>query len=202
MTREIRFAILNLTNSVCQIAIYHIELPHLSKVRIRPSVSIFSAKLFRSMLFLFATLFHPSDVERSLVTSDKLLNLKGSVFSLTEKKWQYCQKISVRLLFLREKSYLCREKVAILPKNLHKVKNMQIKRNFYLQQLIDGKILEKHANLFSGNIRKYANLRITCKSVWQISNVLIILPQRLPVLFQAMFVHRPLAADSLPPPKE
>lgn len=99
MTREIRFAILNLTNSVCQIAIYHIELPHLSKVRIRPSVSIFSAKLFRSMLFLFATLFHPSDVERSLVTSDKLLNLKGSVFSLTEKKWQYCQKIFVKREF-------------------------------------------------------------------------------------------------------
>ena len=65
--------------------------------------------------------------------------LKGSVFSLTEKKWQYCQKIFVRLLFLRKKSYICREKVAILPKNLRKVKNMQIKRNFYLQQLIDGK---------------------------------------------------------------
>ena len=46
------------------------------------------------------------------------------------------------MLFLREKSSLCREKVAILPKNLRKVKNMQKKRNFYLQQLIDGKILE------------------------------------------------------------
>lgn len=28
----------------------------------------------KRMLFLFATLFHPSDVERSLVTSGKLLN--------------------------------------------------------------------------------------------------------------------------------
>ena len=47
--------------------------------------------------------------------------LKGTVFSLTEKKWQYCQKIFVRLSFLREKSSLCREKVAILPKNLRKI---------------------------------------------------------------------------------
>ena len=38
--------------------------------------------------------------------------------------------------------------------------------------------------------------------LWKISNNLIILPQRLLALFQAMFVHRPLAADSLPPPKE
>ena len=35
--------------------------------------------------------------------------------------------------------YLCEEKVAILPKNLRKVYTMQIKRNYYLQQLIDGK---------------------------------------------------------------
>ena len=38
-------------------------------------------------------------------------------------------------------------------------------------------------------------------NLWQISNVLTRF-QRLLALSQAMFVHRPLAADSLPPPKE
>lgn len=45
-------------------------------------------------------------------------------------------------IFLRNCLFAYGEKVAILPKNLRKVKNMQKKRNFYLQQLIDGKILE------------------------------------------------------------
>ena len=38
--------------------------------------------------------------------------------------------------------------------------------------------------------------------LWQNLNYITIHPQRLLALFQAMFVHRPLAADSLPPPKE
>ena len=37
--------------------------------------------------------------------------------------------------------------------------------------------------------------------LWQNLNYITIHPQRLLALSQAMFVHRPLAADSLPPPK-
>ena len=48
-----------------------------------------------------------------------------------EKKWQYCQKNFVEVPFLTKKTYLCREKVAILPKKLRKVRNRQIKRNFH-----------------------------------------------------------------------
>lgn len=47
---------------------------------------------------------------------------KGTAFSLTEKKWQYCQKIFAEFLYLRKKAYLCEEKVAILQKNLRKEK--------------------------------------------------------------------------------
>ena len=46
---------------------------------------------------------------------------KRSLSSI-EKKWQYCQKISVELPFFAKKAYLCREKVAILPKNLRKAR--------------------------------------------------------------------------------
>lgn len=38
--------------------------------------------------------------------------------------------------------------------------------------------------------------------LWQNLNYITIHPLRLVASFQAMFVHRPLAADSLPPPKE
>lgn len=38
--------------------------------------------------------------------------------------------------------------------------------------------------------------------LWQNLNYITIHPQRLPALSQAMFVHRPLAADNLPHPKE
>ena len=37
--------------------------------------------------------------------------------------------------------------------------------------------------------------------LWQNLNYITIHPQRLLALFQATSVHRPLAADSLPPPK-
>ena len=66
--------------------------------------------------------------------------------------------------------------------------------------------------VFAGQARQDALLHVACyvkasptldfSHARQSSNNLIILPRRLLALFRAMFVHRPLAADSLPPPKE